>query len=278
MVPVVIVRAAGGSEADLAWMLFAAMAICGITTAMQALRIGRFGSGYVAVMGTSLAVVGVGVTAVAEGGLPLLATLVLVASVVPLVLSVRLTLLRKILTPTVSGTVIMLIPATLMPSAFDLLSDVPSDTPVSAAPLCAAAALFAIIVATLKGSAGVRLWAPVIVCGSGVRGRPPLRSLQRRGRHGGIVDRLSFRGLARSRPGFRSRVPGTSARVRACRSDRERADDQQRPWRFSAPRGADRERWTIGRCRARSRRQASATWCAALPARSRTRCFRPAWR
>ena len=57
VVPVVVVRAAGGSDADLSWILFAAIAICGLTTMMQALRIGRFGSGYVAVMGTSLAVV-----------------------------------------------------------------------------------------------------------------------------------------------------------------------------------------------------------------------------
>ena len=162
VVPVVIVRAAGGSDADLSWILFAAIAICGLTTMMQALRIGRFGSGYVAVMGTSLAVVGVGVTAVAEGGLSLLATLVLVASAVPLVLSFRLTLFRKILTPTVSGTVIMLIPATLMPSAFGLLTDVPAGASALAAPLCAAVALIVIIVATLKGSPGVRLWSPVI--------------------------------------------------------------------------------------------------------------------
>ena len=162
VVPVVIVRSAGGGEADLSWILFAAIAICGLTTMMQALKIGRFGSGYVAVMGTSLAVVGVGVTAVAEGGLSLLATLVLVASVVPLALSFRLTLFRKILTPTVSGTVIMLIPATLMPSAFGLLADVPAGTPALAAPLCAIVALLVIVVATLKGSAGVRLWSPVI--------------------------------------------------------------------------------------------------------------------
>ena len=162
VVPVVVVRAAGGSDADLSWMLFAAIAICGLTTTMQALRIGRFGSGYVAVMGTSLAVVGVGVTAVAEGGLSLLATLVLIASVVPLALSFRLTLFRKILSPTVSGTVIMLIPATLMPSAFGLLTDVPAGTPALAAPLCAIAALFVIVVTTLNGAAGVRLWSPVI--------------------------------------------------------------------------------------------------------------------
>ena len=162
VVPVVVVRAAGGSDADLSWILFAAIAICGLTTMMQAFRIGRFGSGYEAVMGTSLAVVGVGVTAVAEGGLSLLATLVLVASVVPLALSLRLTLFRKILTPTVSGTVIMLIPATLMPSAIGLLTDVPAGTSALAAPLCAIAALIVIIAATLKGEAGVRLWSPVI--------------------------------------------------------------------------------------------------------------------
>ena len=162
VVPVVVVRAAGGTDADLSWILFAAIAICGLTTMMQALRIGRFGSGYVAVMGTSLAVVGVGVTAVAEGGLALLATLVLIASLVPLALSFQLTLFRKILTPTVSGTVIMLIPATLMPSAFGLLNDVPAGTPASAAPLCAIVALLVIIVATLKGGGSVRLWSPVI--------------------------------------------------------------------------------------------------------------------
>ncbi len=162
VVPVVIVRAAGGSEADLSWVLFAAIAVCGVTTMMQALRFGRLGSGYVAVMGTSLAVVGVGVTAVAEGGLPLLATLVLFASAVPLALSFRLTLFRKVLTPTVSGTVIMLIPATLMPSAFGLLTDVPAGTPDAAAPLCAGAALLVIVVTTLEGTARMRLWSPVI--------------------------------------------------------------------------------------------------------------------
>ena len=162
VVPVVVVRAAGGSGDDLSWMLFAAIAICGLTTMAQALRFGRFGSGYVAVMGTSLAVVGVGVTAIGEGGLALLATLVLVSSLVPLALSFRLTLFRKILTPTVSGTVIMLIPATLSPSTFGLLADLPAGAPPAAAPACALVALLAMIAAALRGNATVRLWSPVI--------------------------------------------------------------------------------------------------------------------
>ena len=170
VVPMFVVRAAGGTEAYLSWALFATVSVSGLTTALQALRLGRIGSGYVAVMGTSLAVVGVAITAVAEGGPALLATLVLVTSVVPLVLSARLALFRRILTPTVSGTVIMLIPATLMPSAFGLLDDVPVDTPSLAAPLIAGSTLAVIIVIMLKGSAAMRLWSPVIgvVAGSAV--------------------------------------------------------------------------------------------------------------
>ena len=157
-----VVRAAGGTEDYLSWALFATVSVCGLATVLQALRLGRIGSGYVAVMGTSLAVVGVAITAVAEGGPALLATLTMVTSLIPFMLSARLALFRRVLTPTVSGTVIMLIPATLMPSAFGLLKDVPSGTPLIAAPLIAISTLGVITVITLKGSATVRLWSPVI--------------------------------------------------------------------------------------------------------------------
>ena len=162
VIPMVVVRAAGGGDGWLSWCLFAAVSICGLTTALQAVRLGRIGSGYVAVMGTSLAVVGVAVTAVAEGGPALLATLVAVASIVPLALSARLALFRRVLTPTVSGTVIMLIPVTLMPSALGLLEQVPADTTGAAAPLMAVSTLLVIVTVTLTGNAALRLWSPVI--------------------------------------------------------------------------------------------------------------------
>ena len=162
VIPMVVVRAGGGGDGWLSWCLFAAVSICGLTTALQAVRLGRIGSGYVAVMGTSLAVVGVAVTAVAEGGPALLATLVAVSSIVPLALSARLALFRRVLTPTVSGTVIMLIPVTLMPSALGLLEQVPADTTGAAAPLMAVSTLIAIVIVTLTGNAALRLWSPVI--------------------------------------------------------------------------------------------------------------------
>ena len=162
VVPLVLVRAAGIEDSYLSWALFAAISLCGLTTMLQALRIGRIGSGYVAVMGTSLAVVGVGVTALAEGGPALLATLVLAASVVPLAMSARLAIFRRILNPTVSGTVIMLIPATLMPKAFDLITEVPAGVPMMTAPICASVTLLVIFVIAFAGGAGWRLWSPVI--------------------------------------------------------------------------------------------------------------------
>ena len=162
VIPMVVVRAAGGGDAWLSWSLFAAVSICGLTTALQALRLRAIGSGYVAVMGTSLAVVGVAVTAATEGGPALLATLVAVASIVPFALSIRLALFRRVLTPTVSGTVIMLIPVTLMPSALGLLQQVPPGTSAAAAPLMAASTLLVIVIITLTGTAALRLWSPVI--------------------------------------------------------------------------------------------------------------------
>ena len=162
VIPMVVVRAGGGTEAYLSWTLFAAVSICGLTTAVQAFRFGRIGAGYVAVMGTSLAVVAVSITALAEGGPALLATLVVVAALVPLALSSRLALFRRLLTPTVSGTVIMLIPATLMPTVFGLLEDVPVGTPTLAAPLSALVSVSIITGLALRTTGALRLWAPVI--------------------------------------------------------------------------------------------------------------------
>ena len=121
LIPTVVVRAAGGSEAYLAWVVFAAVAVCGLTTALQALRIGRLGAGYILVGGSSGAFIAVCVTAIAEGGPALLATLVVIGSLFQFALSARLSLFRRILTPTVAGTVVMLLPVTVMPIVFAML-------------------------------------------------------------------------------------------------------------------------------------------------------------
>ena len=172
LVPAIIIRAAGSPESYLSWAVFAAVAVCGATTVLQAVRVGRVGAGYVLLMSISGPSIMISISALTEGGAAMLATLVVVSSLVPLALSARLSLLRRILTPTVTGTVIMLVPVTVMPYVFDMLKDVPDHVPVVNAPLSALATMLVTTVIVLKGTEALRLWAPVIgiVAGSAVAG------------------------------------------------------------------------------------------------------------
>ena len=58
----------------------------------------------------------------------MMASLIVVSSLCQFALAARLSLLRRIFTATVAGTVIMLIAATVMPLVFDLLTEVPDDS------------------------------------------------------------------------------------------------------------------------------------------------------
>lgn len=160
--PVIVVRAGGGGEPFLSWAIFAALLVSGVTTVLQAVRVGRIGAGYVLLMGTSGAFIAVCVTALVEGGPAMLATLVIISSLFQFALSTRLSLLRRIITPTVAGTVIMLIAVTVMPIVFDMLADVPEGTPPAAAPTCTIATLFVVVVLALRVSGMWRLWVPII--------------------------------------------------------------------------------------------------------------------
>ena len=167
LTPAIVVRAAGAGEEFLSWAAFAALAISGITTVLQAVRVGRVGSGHVLLMGTSAAFIAVCVAALSDGGPGLLATLVTVSALFQFGLSAELSLLRRILTPTVCGTVIMLIPVTLMPIMFGLLGDVPEGSPPLAAPASTIATLLVTVAVTLRATGYGRLWAPVVGIASG---------------------------------------------------------------------------------------------------------------
>ena len=172
LTPSIVIRAAGGSDTYLSWAAFAAVAVCGVTTIVQAVRLGRIGAGYVLLMGTSGAFIAVCIGAMAQGGPALLATLVVISSFFQFALAARLSLVRRIFTPSVAGTVIMLIAVTVMPIIFDMLDKAPEGAPALAAPVSAGVTI-AVIVAIALAATGVwRLWAPVIgvAVGSAVGG------------------------------------------------------------------------------------------------------------
>lgn len=163
----IVGRAGGATESYLTWGVFAAAAISGATTVIQALRIGRLGAGYVLMMGTSGSFIAVCIGALMQGGPSLMATLIIISSLFQFLLSTRLSLLRRILTPVVSGTVIMLISVTVMPIAFDMLENTAGDHPPSAALAIVLTTVLVTIGVALKGTNSLRLWAPVIGVAAG---------------------------------------------------------------------------------------------------------------
>ena len=159
---VIIGRAANQPESYLNWIAFAALVVSGVSTVLQAARVGRIGAGHVLIMGTSGAFIAVCITALVKGGPALMASLIVVSSLFQFALAARLSLLRRIITPVVSGTVIMLIAVTVMPIVFGLLTDVPEGTPVAAPPAAAGATFVTLVVLALRAPASLRLWAPLI--------------------------------------------------------------------------------------------------------------------
>ncbi len=162
LTPSIVVRAAGEGDPYLSWAAFAVVAVSGVSTIVQAVRVGRFGAGYVLLMGTSGAFIAVSIAAIAAGGPALLATLVITSSLIQFVLATKLVWVRRIFTPTVAGTVIMLIAVTVMPIVFGMLEEVPDGAHHLASPLSAAATIAVIICIALAATGVWRLWAPVI--------------------------------------------------------------------------------------------------------------------
>ena len=162
LTPMVMITVAGGDDAYLSWAVFAALVISGLTTAIQARKVGRVGAGYILVMGSTSAFLAVSVTALERGGPGMLATLIIASSLIQFLLAARMALLRRIFTPTLAGTVLMLIPVTLAPLILRKLAEVPPDASPAAAPVTAAVTLLVTVLVPLRFSGAPRLWAPAI--------------------------------------------------------------------------------------------------------------------
>ena len=77
---VIVARIAEQSDDYLSWAVFAALVISGATTILQVVRVGRIGSGYVLIMGTSAAFIAVCVAALIKAGPATMASLIIVSS------------------------------------------------------------------------------------------------------------------------------------------------------------------------------------------------------
>ena len=160
----IMARAAGVSDEYLVWGTFAGLVASGISIIVQCRRVGGFGAGYLMLAGTSGLFIAVGVAALEAGGPALLATLVVASSLFHFAISARLSLLQRILTPAVRGTIWLLIVIAIMPILLQLLRDVPAGTASSARPVVVGTTLVATLAFGLGAKVESRWWllAPVL--------------------------------------------------------------------------------------------------------------------
>ena len=159
--------AAGQDESYLSWAVFAALIISGVNTALQAAKIGRLGGGHILIMGATPNFIAVSILAIEEGGTAMLASLIVLSSLFYLALAAWLPLLRRIITPVVSGTVLMLIAALILPIAFDRLQEVPEGSSLAAGPCVAAVMVVASTMLMLRGSRTWRPWSLLLGIAAG---------------------------------------------------------------------------------------------------------------
>lgn len=167
LVVAVVAEAAGVSQDELAWLLFASVLVTGATTMLHALHYGRIGTGHMLVVSGTGVFIAVAVQALQAGGPGLLATMVAVSALFQLLLSGRLSLLRQVMTAKIAGTLIMLVGVSVVPYILQLINGLPQGESTTGARLCALATIAVIVALTPFAKGPLRQWMPVVGIGTG---------------------------------------------------------------------------------------------------------------
>ena len=158
-----IVSVAGGQSEDyLAWIFFSSLVVCGLGRILQTIRFWRFGSGYPLSVVSASAFIAVCITTLSGGGPAMLSSLIAVSALLQFLFIARLSLLRRIITPTVAGTVLMLMSATIISTVLGRLPDMPAGAPDAAAPVLAASTIVALVGMRLFAPAVWQQWVPIV--------------------------------------------------------------------------------------------------------------------
>ncbi len=162
LIVAISIRASGLDDTYLTWGVFAALLINAVVTALQALQAWRFGGAHIVITGPTAQFIGITVAAVSAAGPDTLASLLVVSFFIQVALAWWLPTLRRIVTPVVSGTVMILLAITILPIAVDNVQTLPEGASAGAGPAIAAVTLLASVVMTLRATGRWRLIAPFI--------------------------------------------------------------------------------------------------------------------
>ena len=164
----IVALASGQGNDYLSWAIFSGLIITGISIILHSLRFWHIGSGRLVVTNFNVPFLAVSTLALATGGPGLLASLVIVSTFLQFLITMRLASFRRVFTPTVSGTIIMLVAVSAVPFIVSQTVVAPEDVSMEYFLVPGIAALVVGAVVTLKGSPGLRLWTLPLTLVSGV--------------------------------------------------------------------------------------------------------------
>ncbi len=170
LMPVVICRSTGTSAEQTEYIIFATIIITAVSSFIQVRRFGKIGAGYLLFMGSSGAYWGAVATAVNLHGWDLVAVLSILSAPIELLLSYFYRHLRKIITPVVGGTVIIVIGISLLPIMMELWVGKPDAVDYFSWKrlLIGGITLAVTIAVALNRNRNLRLWSILIGIGMGV--------------------------------------------------------------------------------------------------------------
>ena len=154
-----VTSAAGSSPAEVSWLVFASLLMTGITSILQAGRLGRIGTGHILVVSATGIYIAVAVQALEAGGLELLAILVVASALFQCFLSGKLSVLRHVITAKVTGTLLMLVPISVVPIIVTLPQNGLQTTSAVGPIVSAAATVVTILGLRFFARSALRPWA-----------------------------------------------------------------------------------------------------------------------
>jgi xanthine permease XanP len=171
-IPNVLGKTVGIPPQTLAFITFATVLISALFTFLQSRTRFGIGCGFVMFTGSYSAFLLCSVDAVKMGGLPLLASMSLLTVPIVFLYTFFIRFFRHIITPAVGGVVVLLIATSMVPIGLSLWAGTPGTEAGAAAVTLARLGIGAITVLTLTllmlfGSAGLRMWSPLIAMAAG---------------------------------------------------------------------------------------------------------------
>jgi xanthine permease XanP len=156
------------SASDTAYLVSMALLAAAIGTLLQSTPIGPVGSGLLSVTGTSFAFIQPLILSGQAGGLPLMFGMSLATVPVQFLVAPFLPRLRRVLTPLVSGIVVVLIGLSIIPEAVKgIVAPVAPDAPGWAGAAVAAAVVAAVLAAQALGRPWTRMAGTLFGLGAG---------------------------------------------------------------------------------------------------------------